>query len=100
MPQQPAGMQGGRMPQQPGGMQGAGIPQPQQRPYGNAPMQSAGKNTGVRVWTKGGGEATQAPMPTKPSRNMSLSNNGNNRNSNKKELLNTQALLRGLGEDE
>ncbi len=100
MPQQPGGMQGGRMPQQPGGMQGAGIPQPQQRPYGNAPMQSAGRNTGVRVWTKGGGEATQAPMSTKPSRNMPSSNIGNNRNSNKKELLNTQALLRGLGEDE
>lgn len=84
---------------------------------GNA-MQNSGnitqqmkRSSNVRVWTKGGGEVTGQNMPrnnvgTMPAGNQTaqpnsaVQKNAKSANKGKKELLNTQALLRGLEEDE
>lgn len=84
---------------------------------GNA-MQNSGnitqqmkRSSNVRVWTKGGGEVTGQNMPrnnvgTMPAGNQTAQpnnatqKNAKSANKGKKELLNTQALLRGLEEDE
>ena len=75
----------------------------------NSMSSKPASNKGIRVWTKGGGETTVQPgnnrmakqaaqqMPRQPiPQQRQMTPNGNA----KKELLNTQALLRGLGEDE
>ena len=84
---------------------------------GNA-MQNSGnitqqmkRSSNVRVWTKGGGEVTNQNMNrnnagTMPAGNQTAQPNNatqknvKSANKGKKELLNTQALLRGLEEDE
>ncbi len=67
------------------------------------------RNNNVRVWTKGGGEVTnQGRMPVQPVTKVQAEKQTNApaakrtqpKSGNGKELLNTQALLRGLGEDE
>ena len=69
------------------------------------------RSSNVRVWTKGGGEVTGQNMArnnvgTMPAGNQTaqpnnaVQKNAKSANKGKKELLNTQALLRGLEKDE
>lgn len=65
--------------------------------------QQPAKSAGVRVWTKGGGEATPKPMQpvaNPQAQQVPAGRQAPKKTASGKELLNTQALLRGLEEEE